>query len=82
MNSEANCGKGFGPDAILALCAYLREEFAITTFMMQPSARNPRAVRAYKKAGFMVVSATSEEIKAEWGGVDHHDSVLMIKTVS
>jgi len=47
--------------------------------MMQPSARNPRAIRAYEKAGFIQVSATPEEIQAEWGGVDHSDSVLMIR---
>ena len=78
MNSEANCGRGFGPDAIEALCSHLQTNFGVKTFMMQPSARNPRAIRAYE-AGFAKVSATPEEIKDEWGGVDHHDSVLMIR---
>ena len=79
MRSEACCGKGFGPDAIAALCAHLQAEFGVKTFMMQPSARNPRAIRAYEKAGFVARPATPEEIHAEWGGVDHHDSVLMIR---
>lgn len=79
MNCEANCGKGFGPDAIETLCEYLSAEFGVKTFMMQPSARNPRAIRAYVKAGFVARPATPEQIKAEWGGVDHHDSVLMIR---
>jgi diamine N-acetyltransferase len=79
MSSEANCGKGFGPDAIEALCAYLSTTFGVRTFMMQPRARNPRAIRAYEEVGFVARPATPEQIKVEWGGVDHHDSVLMIR---
>lgn len=79
MNSEANCGRGFGPDAINALCSYLTVEFRVRTFMMQPSARNPRAIRAYEKAEFVRTPATPEQIRAEWGGVDSEDSVLMIR---
>lgn len=81
MRSEAHCGRGFGTDAIEALCAYLAAEFGVQIFMMQPSARNPRAIRAYEKAGFIKVPATPEEIQAEWGGVDHLDSVLMIREI-
>ena len=79
MNSEANCGRGFGPDAIEALCSYLTANFGVRTFMMQPSARNPRAIRAYEKAGFVRTPATPEQIRSEWGGVDACDSVLMIR---
>ena len=42
-------------------------------------ALNPRAIRAYQKVGFVRVPATPEEIAADWGGVDHDDSVLMIR---
>ena len=79
MDSEANCGKGFGSDAITTLCAYLTAGFGIDTFMTQPSARNPRAIRAYEKAGFVRTPATPEQIRTEWGGVDSEDSVLMIR---
>ena len=79
LDSEANCGRGLGTDAIEALVGYLRAELGVRTFMMQPSARNPRAVRAYEKVGFVRVPATAEEIAADWGAVDHADSVLMIR---
>jgi len=46
---------------------------------MQSSAQNPRAIRACEKVGFVKMPATSEQIQVEWGGVDHHDSVLMIR---
>ena len=52
MNSEAHCGKGFGPDAIISLGAYLTENSDIDELIMRPSKRNTRAIRAYMKAGF------------------------------
>jgi diamine N-acetyltransferase len=79
MNCEANCGRGFGSDAIRTLCGHLSARFGVDTFMMQPSARNPRAIRAYEKAGFVRTPATAEQIRMEWGGVDSEDSVLMIR---
>ncbi|MES9970279.1 MAG: GNAT family protein [Candidatus Thiodiazotropha sp.] len=82
MSCEANCSKGFGPDAIEALCVYLAAEFGVHTYMMQPSAGNPRAIRAYEKAGFVMTPATPEQIRREWGAVDADDSVLMIRKAS
>ena len=79
LASETHFGRGFGPDAIEVLVGFLQAERGVRTFMMQPSARNPRAIRAYEKAGFVRVPATAEEIAADWGGVDHHDSVLMLR---
>ena len=79
LASEAHFGRGFGPDAIEVLVGFLQAERGVRTFMMQPSARNPRAIRAYEKVGFVRVPATAAEIAADWGGVDHHDSVLMIR---
>jgi len=79
MGAEAYCGRGLGTDAIDALVAHLEAELGVRTFMMQPSARNPRAVRAYEKVGFVRVPATAEEIAADWGAVDHAESVLMIR---
>jgi RimJ/RimL family protein N-acetyltransferase len=81
MSAEANCGRGLGTDAIEVLCDHLEAEMGVRIFMMQPSARNPRAIRAYEKVGFVRVPATPAEIAADWGGVDHPDSVLMIRAV-
>ena len=52
MRSEACCGKGYGTDALDALCRYLHERFGVEQFMVQSSACNPRAIRAYEKLGF------------------------------
>jgi len=55
MNSEAHCGKGFGTDALVSLSEYLRGALHKHTFIMRPSAKNGRAVRAYNKAGFVAI---------------------------
>jgi len=52
MNAEANCGKGFGTDAIIALGGYLNKILGIRELIMGPSAKNTRAIKSYKKAGF------------------------------
>ncbi len=52
MNSEANCGNGFGVDALISLGDYLNKEMGIQELIIAPSIKNTRAVRAYEKAGF------------------------------
>lgn len=81
LRSERYCGQGFGSDAILTLCEYLAHQFGVQEFMMQPSARNPRAIRAYEKIGFVKLPLTVEEARARWGPNDYFDSVYMVKTV-
>ena len=48
MSCEANCGRGYGPDALQTLCDYLFQKYGIVEFVIQPSARNHRAIRAYE----------------------------------
>jgi len=52
MNCEANCGKGFGTDAIAALGNYLNQTLEMRVLIMRPSSKNTRAIQSYKKAGF------------------------------
>jgi hypothetical protein len=51
MKSEADCGKGFGTDAIIALADYLGGTMEIREIIMRPALKNARAIRSYKKAG-------------------------------
>jgi diamine N-acetyltransferase len=81
MRAEAWCGLGYGADALGALCDYLHHRFAVREFMVQPSARNPRAIRAYEKAGFARLPVTMYEARAEWGPNDYVDNVYMVKTM-
>ena len=81
MRSEACCGKGYGTDALVALCRHLHEQFAVEEFMVQPSARNPRAIRAYEKGGFKRLDIPIESARELWGPNDYFDSVYMVRTV-
>jgi diamine N-acetyltransferase len=82
MGAEAFCGKGYGPDALRALCAFVAGRFGVQHFMMQPSARNPRAIRMYEKVGFVRLDVSLVAAIQEWGRNDYPDSVYMLKTVS
>ncbi len=81
MRSEAWCGKGYGTDAVDALCRYLHERFGVEQFMMQPSARNRRAIRAYEKLGFERLDVPMESARELWGPNDYWDSVYMVRTI-
>jgi RimJ/RimL family protein N-acetyltransferase len=81
MGSEAWCSRGYGAAALDALCGYLHRRFAVREFPVQPSARNPRAIRAYEKAGFARSPFSLERAREEWGQSDCVDSVYMVNTM-
>ncbi len=78
MRSEADCGQGFGTEALRTLCRYLSRQFGVQEFMVQPSARNPRAIRAYQKIGFKPLAMSLESARELWGPNDYIDSVYMV----
>ena len=49
---DANTGKGYGTDALKTLAKYLFQNMNIHLCEIYPIAKNPRAIRAYEKAGF------------------------------
>jgi RimJ/RimL family protein N-acetyltransferase len=55
MKSEESCGKGIGSSAIKILCDYLSSTLDMNEFIILPSIKNTRAIRAYEKAGFVRV---------------------------
>ena len=86
MNSEANCGKGFGTDAVICLSDYLHETMGISELIIRPSARNTRAVSSYKKAGFVESDKEPsyyllEEFVSLYGAGDYgeEESMLLVK---
>lgn len=52
LRSEDDCGRSFGTDALLTMTNYLNQNFAVKRIAVSPSARNHRAIAAYRKAGF------------------------------
>ena len=87
MNSEANCGKGFGVDAIAALGEYLNQTMGIQELIMRPSIKNVRAMKSYEKAGLQKSDRDPstylrEEFLSLYGEGDYGpgETVLLIKT--
>jgi len=68
-------GKGFGTEAIRILCCYLDKSFGCKTFFIAPSRRNEKAIKSYKKAGFIEIKKIPDNFIP-----DYEDSVLMIKS--
>ena len=86
MNCEANCGRGFGTDAIVALGDYLNQTMGVCELIMAPAAKNVRAIQCYQKAGFEVSSKPMcdyllEEYISQYGGGDYgeDETVVLVK---
>ncbi len=77
LANSSHAGKGYSTDALIALCEYLKTNFACTRFIIAPSLRNTNAISAYEKAGFH-----RTEIIPEWFVPDYTDTVVMIKELS
>lgn len=80
MRGERFCGRGHGSRALDALVRHLHGKYGVETFIISPSARNGRAVAAYRKAGFEpagVLDRAAQE--AEFGLSECDDNVLMIR---
>jgi diamine N-acetyltransferase len=82
LRNEACCGRGYGTDALDALCRHLHDRLGVAEFLVQPSARNPRAIRAYEKAGFRRLGLPIEEARTLWGPSDYADSVYMVRSMT
>ncbi len=87
MNSEANCGKGFGTDALVALGDYLNKALGMRELIMRPSIKNARANRSYAKAGFIASGKQPDEYLlpecvALFGDGDYGDeSALLVRSL-
>ena len=81
MNGPENCGKGYGSDALKALCDYLFRSLGIKEFVIRPSVKNLQAIKAYEKAGFHQVKCNTEEQTARYGAPDSDDCIVMIKHI-
>jgi len=86
IKDEANCGNGFGVDALISLGNYLNEEMGVYELIIAPSVRNPRAIRAYEKAGFKRTDKAMsgfllDKYVSVFGGGDYgtEDTAIMVK---
>ncbi len=74
LAKSAYTGKGYGTAAIQLLGNYLHQQFDCELLFLQPSARNPKAIKVYQKIGFKIQKNIPNGMEA-----DYFDSVFMIK---
>ncbi len=79
LRAEVHCGKGYGSDALRRRCAHLHEAYGVEEFIVRPSRRNRRAIAAYRRGGFELLSLTPAEQRMKFGEGDCGDSVLLLK---
>jgi diamine N-acetyltransferase len=77
LRSEGDCGRGYGSDALATLTDWLIATLHMTEFVIRPSRRNQRAIRAYAKAGFQVAKITTQKETATYGPPDYGDALVM-----
>ena len=51
-STRRDCGRGYGSEALIVVCDWLQESLGVNRFLMRPSRRNVRALRALRRAGF------------------------------
>ena len=91
LNSKNFLGKGYGTKALKLTMDYLNKNYSVKEFLIRPSVKNLRAIRAYQKIGFERVpeenkrAVINEFIKPEFmescfeGDYGFDGSAIMIK---
>lgn len=73
-------GRGHGSEALRLACTWLHDELGVDDFVVRPSRRNVRALRAFRRAGFRTLRADPEQALRHYGLARHPlpDSELMV----
>ncbi len=80
LRSDADTGRGYGSAAVRAMAEHLRRSLSVDIAFLQPSARNPRGIRAYEKAGFTRVDLEPRAAADRYGTEpDYYDSVFLVR---
>jgi diamine N-acetyltransferase len=58
-------GHGFGSEALIVLCDWLQASYGVNRFLVRPSRRNVKALRAMRRAGFRETDLPAPEVAAK-----------------
>jgi len=61
LRSTRYTGKGIGSSAMKLLIDSLIKDYGVKTFIIRPWSKNPRAIKAYGKCGFVAVDSFDPE---------------------
>jgi diamine N-acetyltransferase len=74
-------GRGIGSDALVLLADWLQTNYGVNRFLVRPSRRNVRALRAVRRAGFRETDLPSADVieKLQLPAGDYADEVLLFR---
>jgi len=74
-------GRGYGSEAIGLLCQWLQAQRGVNRFLLRPSRRNVRALRAMRRAGFRETDLPATQVldKLELPRGEYADEVLLFR---
>jgi len=58
-------GRGYGSEALIVLADWLQASYGVNRFLIRPSRRNVRALRAMRRAGFRETDLPASEVAAK-----------------
>jgi diamine N-acetyltransferase len=58
-------GQGYGSEALVVLCDWLQSNYGVNRFLVRPSRRNVKALRAMRRAGFRETDLPAQDVVAK-----------------
>lgn len=74
-------GQGYGSEALVVLCDWLQSNYGVNRFLVRPSRRNVKALRAMRRAGFRETDLPAQEVVSKLSLPPGHyaDEVLLFR---
>jgi RimJ/RimL family protein N-acetyltransferase len=74
-------GQGYGSEALVVLCDWLQSNYGVNRFLVRPSRRNVKALRAMRRAGFRETDLPAQEVESKLSlpPGDYVDEVLLFR---
>ncbi len=74
-------GRGFGSEALIVLADWLQARYGVNRFLIRPSRRNVKALRAMRRAGFRETDLPASEVieKLALPIGDYDDEILLFR---
>ncbi|HXF44733.1 MAG TPA: GNAT family N-acetyltransferase [Burkholderiaceae bacterium] len=84
LAARALCGKGYGSEALALACDWMQSAYGIDRFVVRPSRRNVRALRALRRAGFRETDLPAAQVVRELQlpAGRYTDEVLLFRTLA
>lgn len=81
LSERKLAGRGIGSEALVLLADWLQANYGVNRFLVRPSRRNVRALRAMRRAGFRETDLPAAEVieKLQLPRGDYADEVLLFR---